>query len=45
MAGMFTMFVIEETTGDLRNAALGLMAFFLLGFIQLLRIPKTKYVY
>jgi UMF1 family MFS transporter len=45
MAGMFTMFVIEETTGDLRNAAIGLMAFFLLGFIQLLRIPKTKHVY
>lgn len=45
MAGMFTMFAIEQTTGDLRNAAFGLMAFFILGFIQLLRIPKTKYVY
>ena len=45
MAGMFTMFVIEETTGDLRNAAIGLMAFFILGFIQLLRVPKTKAVY
>ena len=45
MAGMFTMFAIEQTTGDLRNAAIGLMAFFVLGFIQLIRIPKTKYVY
>ena len=45
MAGMFTMFVIEQTTGDLRNAAIGLMAFFIFGFIQLIRIPKTKYVY
>lgn len=45
MAGMFTMFVIESTTGDLRNAALGLMAFFALGFIQLLRVPKTNAVY
>lgn len=44
MTGTFGIGVIESITGDLRNAALALMVFFILGFIQLLRIPKSKYV-
>ena len=44
MAGTLCIGVIESVTGDLRNAALVLMAFFVLGFLQLLRIPKSKYV-
>jgi UMF1 family MFS transporter len=45
MAGTLSIGVIEGITGDLRNAALILMAFFVLGFVQLLRIPKTKTVF
>jgi UMF1 family MFS transporter len=45
MAGTFSIGLIESLTGDLRNAALVLMSFFILGFIQMLRIPKSKYVY
>jgi UMF1 family MFS transporter len=45
MAGTFGIGVIESLTGDLRNAALVLMAFFILGFVQLLRIPKSKHVH
>jgi UMF1 family MFS transporter len=45
MAGTFGIGVIESLTGDLRNAALVLMAFFILGFLQLLRIPKSKHVF
>ncbi len=45
MSGTFAIAVMESITGDLRNAALILMAFFILGFLQLLRIPKTKFVY
>lgn len=45
MAGTLSIGLIESLTGDLRNAALILMTFFVLGFIQLLRIPKTKFVY
>jgi len=45
MAGMLGMGLIESITGDLRNAALVLMTFFILGFIQLLRVPKSKHVY
>jgi UMF1 family MFS transporter len=44
MAGTLCIGMIESVTGDLRNAALVLMAFFVLGFLQLLRIPKSKYV-
>ncbi len=45
MAGTFSIGLIESVTGDLRNAALVLMSFFILGFLQMLRIPKSKYVY
>lgn len=45
MVGTFAIGYIESLTGDLRNAALVLMAFFVLGFVQLLRIPKSKFVY
>lgn len=45
MAGMFGMGLIESLTGDLRNAALILMIFFILGFVQLLRVPKSEFVY
>ena len=45
MIGTFSIGFIESITGDLRNAALVLMAFFVLGFVQLLRIPKSRFVY
>ena len=45
MTGTLCIGVIEGVTGDLRNAALILMLFFVLGFVQLLRIPKTKNVF
>ena len=45
MIGTFSIGFIESLTGDLRNAALVLMAFFVLGFLQLLRIPKSRFVY
>lgn len=45
MVGTFSIGMIESLTGDLRNAALVLMLFFILGFVQLLRIPKSKFVY
>ena len=45
MTGTFALAAVEIFTDDYRNTALGLMVFFILGFIQLLRIPKTNYVY
>lgn len=45
MLGMFTIGLIESATGDLRNAVLLLSLFFVVSFVFLITIPKTKYVY
>ncbi|GGH76430.1 MFS transporter [Phaeocystidibacter marisrubri] len=43
--GMGTIAYLSETTGDLRNAAIALTAFFVISLIFLFFIPKSKYVY
>lgn len=43
--GMFSIGLLEYLTGDLRNAALALTAFFAISLIFLFLIPKSKYVY
>ena len=40
--GTFSFGYIERVTGGMRNSLLGLIAFFVVGFIILLTIPKTK---
>ena len=42
--GMFSWGIIEGVTGGMRNSILALLVFFVVGFIILLTIPKTKYV-
>ena len=42
--GMFSFGIIEGITGGMRNSILALIFFFVIGFIILLTIPKTKYV-
>jgi UMF1 family MFS transporter len=42
--GMFSFGAIEGITGGMRNSILSLIVFFILGFVVLLTIPKTKNV-
>lgn len=42
--GMFSFGFIEGMTGGMRNSILSLIAFFVIGFLILLTIPKTKSV-
>ncbi|MBA3899751.1 MAG: MFS transporter [Bacteroidetes bacterium] len=42
--GMFSFGFIEGFTGSMRNSILALITFFVIGFILLLRIPKSKAV-
>ena len=42
--GMFSFGIIEGITGGMRNSILALIVFFVVGFLILLTIPKTKYV-
>ena len=42
--GMFSFGAIEGITGGMRNSILSLIVFFIIGFIVLLTIPKTKNV-
>lgn len=42
--GMFSFGAIEGITGGMRNSILALITFFILGFLVLLTIPKTKNV-
>ena len=42
--GMFAFGAIEGITGGMRNSLLALIVFFILGFIVLLTIPKSKHV-
>lgn len=42
--GMFSFGLIEGMTGGMRNSILSLIAFFVIGFLILLTIPKTKSV-
>ncbi|KAB2807295.1 MFS transporter [Phaeocystidibacter luteus] len=43
--GTFSVGILVAFTGDLRNSALALTAFFLISLIFLFAIPKSKYVY
>lgn len=43
--GMFSVGILEYLTGDLRNSALALTAFFVVSLLFLFSIPKSKYVY
>ncbi|NVK29090.1 MAG: MFS transporter [Flavobacteriia bacterium] len=43
--GTFSVGILVAFTGDLRNSALALTAFFLISLIFLFLIPKSKYVY
>lgn len=45
MVGLFSIGLLESLTGNLRNAALALTAFFVISLILLFLIPKSKYVY
>ncbi|MFI5149206.1 MAG: MFS transporter [Bacteroidia bacterium] len=40
--GMLSVGVIERVTGSMRNSILALIAFFVVGFILLLTVPKSK---
>ena len=42
--GMFSFGYIEGITGSMRNSILALIIFFVIGFVLLLTIPKTKIV-
>ena len=42
--GMFSFGAIEGITGGMRNSILALIVFFIIGFVILLTIPKTKVV-
>ena len=42
--GMLSFGFIEGVTGGMRNSVLALIVFFILGFLILLTIPKTKNV-
>jgi len=42
--GMFSFGAIEGLTGGMRNSILALIGFFVIGFIILLTIPKSKHV-
>ena len=42
--GMFSFGAIEGITGGMRNSILSLIVFFIVGFVILLTIPKTKNV-
>ncbi len=43
--GMFSVALLVALTGDLRNAAIALTAFFFISLVLLFTIPKSKYVY
>ncbi|MFL5765636.1 MAG: MFS transporter [Bacteroidia bacterium] len=40
--GTLSFGIIEEITGGMRNSVLALVAFFVIGFVLLLAMPKTK---
>jgi UMF1 family MFS transporter len=40
--GTFAYGFIEGLTGDMRQSILAIVLFFIIGFLLLLRIPKTK---
>ena len=40
--GMFSLGFIEGFTGGMRNSILALIVFFIIGFLILLTIPKSK---
>lgn len=42
--GMFSFGYIEGLTGGMRNSVLALIVFFIIGFLVLLTIPKTKII-
>jgi UMF1 family MFS transporter len=42
--GTLSFGIIEEITGGMRNSVLALVAFFVIGFVLLLAMPKTKEV-
>jgi UMF1 family MFS transporter len=42
--GMLSFGAIEQATGGMRNSLLALITFFVVGFLVLLTIPKTKNV-